>query len=103
MTETVISVNGIAIRLTDERWAHITEEHSELAGMRFEVLETIVQPWRIYEGADEECLAIREIEIGNFLFAVYRETDADGFVITAFLTRRIKSLEKRNLLWSQPK
>lgn len=66
MTETVISVSGIAIRLTDERWAHITEEHSELAGMRFEVLETIVQPLRVYEGADKECLAIREIENGNF-------------------------------------
>ncbi|MGC2235474.1 MAG: hypothetical protein WA584_04905 [Pyrinomonadaceae bacterium] len=64
MTETVISVNEIAIRLTDERWAHITEEHSELAGMRFKV------------------------------------TDADGFVITAFLTRRVKSLEKRKILWS---
>lgn len=100
MTETVTSVNGIAIRLTDERWAHITEEHSELAGMRFEVLETIVQPLRIYEGGNSECLAIREIESGKFLVAIYRETDADGFVITAFLTRRIKSLEKREILWS---
>jgi hypothetical protein len=100
MTETVTSVNGIAIRLTDERWAHITEEHSELAGMRFEVLETLAQPLRVYEGGKSECLAIREIETGKFLVAVYREADADGFVITAFLTRRIKSLEKREILWS---
>ena len=41
MTESVASVTDIAIRLTDERWAHITEEHSELAGMRFDVLETV--------------------------------------------------------------
>jgi hypothetical protein len=100
MTETVTSVNGTTIRLTAERWAHITEEHSELAGMRFEVLETIAQPLRIYKGGNRECLAIREIETGKFLVAVYRETDADGFLITAFLTRRIKSLEKREILWS---
>ena len=100
MTESVTSVNRTTIRLTDERWAHITEEHSELAGMRFEVLETIAQPLRVYEGGNSECLAIREVEIGKFLIAVYREVKADGFVITAFLTRRIKSLEKRKVLWS---
>ncbi len=32
--EIVVSPHGVHIRLTDERWAHITEEHSELAGMR---------------------------------------------------------------------
>ena len=103
MTESVASVTDIAIRLTDERWAHITEEHSELAGMRFDVLETVAQPNRIYQGNDGENLAIREIETGKFLVAVYRETELDGFIITAFLTRRVKSLEKRNLLWSPQK
>ena len=103
MTDFAKSVNGIEIRLTDERWAHITEEHSELAGMRFEVLETITQPAQIYEGGNDELLATREIESGKFLVVVYRESDSDGFIITAFLTRRIKSLEKRKILWSQPK
>ena len=102
MIETARSVNGVSIRLTDERWAHITEEHSELAGMRFEVLETVVLPVKIYEGNDGENLVVREIETGKFLVVVYRETEADGFIITAFLTRRVKSLEKRKLLWSQP-
>lgn len=103
MTESVPSVNGIAIRLTDERWAHITEEHSELAGMRFDVLETVAQPNRIYQGNDGENLAVREIETDKFLVAVYRETELDRFIITAFLTRRVKSLERRNLLWSPQK
>ncbi len=49
MMKTVTSVNGIVIRLTNERWAHITEEHSELAGMRLEVLETVAKPDKIYE------------------------------------------------------
>lgn len=41
MTSEVISKNGIVIRLTDERWAHITEEHCELAGLRSDVLDTV--------------------------------------------------------------
>ncbi len=100
MTETVLSKNGIPIRLPDERWAHITEEHCELAGFRLEVLETVANPVGIYAGNAGELLAVREIEAGKFLVAVYRESATDGFVITAFLTRRIKSLERRQLLWS---
>ena len=38
---TVESRNGKVIRLTDERWVHIIEEHAELAGMRLEVLEAV--------------------------------------------------------------
>lgn len=45
-------------------------------------------------------MAVREIEAGKFLVAVYRELAADGFIITAFLTRRIKSLDRRQLIWS---
>jgi hypothetical protein len=41
MTITVVSRGGIQIRLTDERWSHIVEEHCELAGMREEVLLTV--------------------------------------------------------------
>lgn len=32
---------GVPIRLTAERWAHIVEEHAELAGLREEALQTI--------------------------------------------------------------
>ncbi len=103
MTETVTSVNRIAIRLTDERWAHITEEHSELAGMRFEVLETVALPTRVYKALSAELFAIREIESGKFLVAIYRELESDGFIITAYLTRRVKSLESRDLVWSAQK
>ena len=69
MTETVTSQNGAHVRLTDERWAHITEEHCELAGMHPEVLETIVHPSHIYEGNGGELLAVREIEPGKYLVA----------------------------------
>ncbi len=44
MVDLVLSRHGVPIRLTDERWSHITEEHCELAGLRSEVLEAIVRP-----------------------------------------------------------
>ena len=99
MTGVIRSVRGVEVRLTDERWAHITEEHSELAGLRFEVLETIAQPSRVLEGADGALLAVREIEPSKWLVAVYREQADGGFVITAFLTRRRGWLDKRRQAW----
>jgi hypothetical protein len=99
MIETVLSKNGIPVHLTDERWTHITEEHCELAGMRLEVLETIADPSRILEGGEGELLAIREIEKEKFLVVVYRELNNDGFIITAFLTRKTKYLNRRKQVW----
>ena len=51
------------IRLPDERWLHLTESHSEVAGYYFEVLEIIEDPSSIYEGGSEELLAV--IELGK--------------------------------------
>ena len=100
----VKSKNDVPIRLPKERWFHITEEHSELAGYYFEVLETIKNPEIIYEGKDEELFAIRTVEEGKFLVVIYKETDKeDGFVITAFLTRTSKQLERRKKLWESQK
>ena len=99
MIDIANSKNGIPIRLTDERWAHITEEHCELAGLRLEVLETISNPVRVVEGAEGELLALRELDLGKYIVVVYRELEGDGFVITAFLTRRLRSLERRKQLW----
>ena len=103
MIDRIVSRHGVPIRLTDERWAHITEEHAELAGRRHEVLQAVDSPDRILLGHAGERLAVRETEPGKFLVTVYREDAQDGFVITAFLTRRIRTLERREVLWtSQP-
>jgi hypothetical protein len=95
----VLSKNGVPIRLTDERWAHIIEEHGELADLRQEVLRTVAKPERIVEGKARELLALRELENGKSLVVVYRELVDDGFVITAFSTRRLRSFEKRRQIW----
>jgi hypothetical protein len=66
----VFSKNGVPVRLSDERWAHISEEHGELAGMQAEVMEAIAQPERVLEGGAGELLALRETEPGKWLVAV---------------------------------
>ena len=99
MTETVTSKNGAAIRLTDERWSHITEEHAELAGLKWDVLETVSQPERILVGGAGELLVLKKQTDGKTLVVVYREDIDDGFVITAFLTRREAALNRRKQLW----
>ena len=96
------SKNNVLIRLTEERWLHITEEHSEMAGYYFEVLETVEEPEVIYEGKAGECIAVREVEKGKYILVVYRElSKEDGFVITAFLTKRRRQLERRRKIWGR--
>jgi len=99
MVETILSKNQVPVRLTDERWTHITEEHCELAGMRLEILETLASLSRILAGKGEEQLAVREVAKDKYLIVVYREMSDDGFMITAFLTRKPRSLNKRKQLW----
>ncbi|WP_339374393.1 hypothetical protein [Picosynechococcus sp. PCC 8807] len=46
-------------------------------------------------------MAIREMEAGKVLVVIYKEKRPDdGFVITAFLTRRLNSLNQRIEVWS---
>jgi hypothetical protein len=90
---------GVRIRLTEERWNHIIDEHGELFGLRAEILKTVSEPERILDGNDGALLALRIVEPGKGLVVVYREVGEDGFVITAFLTRRLRSLDRRKQLW----
>lgn len=47
-------------------------------------------------------LTVRCIEEGKYIVVVYKElSKEDGFVITAFLTRQRKQLEKRRKIWKQ--
>jgi hypothetical protein len=98
-SQTVRSKGGVLVRLTDERWAHITEEHAELAGFRLDVLEAVAAPDRVLVGGAGELLAVKEQTTGKWLVVVYREGEGDGFVITAFLTRRVRQLFRRTQQW----
>jgi hypothetical protein len=93
------SRNGIPIRLPDERWQHIIERHSILANKQQFVLDTLANPIRILDGNNGALMAVSELEPGRWLVVVYREDNEDGFVITAFPTRRINSLNRRQQQW----
>ena len=70
-----------------------------MAGYRLEVIETVANPARVYAGQAGELLAVSEVETDKWLVVVYRELVQDGFVITAFFTRRIASVERRQKIW----
>ena len=60
-----------------------------MAGYYFEVMVTVEEPEAIYEG-----------KTGKYIVVIYRElSKEDGFVITAFLTRRKRQLERRRKIW----
>jgi hypothetical protein len=99
MSDDTPSKFGIRIRLTDERWEHIVTEHAEPGESRAAVLRAVSDPERILAGGSGELLSVREIESGKWLVVVYREDEQDGFIITAFWTRRYRSLEKRDVVW----
>lgn len=100
MPATATSVNGVVVRLTEERWLHITEGHPEMAGYFSEVLEAVESPAAVFAGAGGELLAVREIKSGKHLVVVYREqVPDDGFVVTAFLTSRPGQVARREKRW----
>lgn len=99
-----LSKNGVPIRLPDERWIHLTEGHSEMAGYYSEVLEALEDPDAIYEGGSGELLAVKEIHADKYLVVIYKEiSETDGFVITAFLSSRKRQLERRAKVWPRQK
>jgi hypothetical protein len=93
-------VNKVPVRLTDERWLHITEEHSEMAGYYYEAIETISSPDAVYAGKSGECIALRTLHTDKSIVVIYKEVNnTDGFVITAFITSKRKQFERRVKLW----
>jgi len=104
MENFALSVNNIPVRLTSERWEHIVENHNDMAGYYYDVLEAVSSPAFIAEGdSKDEFWAVRLISDKKAFLVIYKESkaDNDGFVITAFITTKIKKLLKRRIIWQQ--
>jgi hypothetical protein len=99
VTAVAQSVNGIPIRLPDERWEHIIQRHADLSGQKQLLLQTIAEPTRILRGNKDELFALQEIKPGKWLVVIYKEDNTDGFIITAFSTRNVNSLNRRQQIW----
>lgn len=99
-----ISKNRIPVRLTDERWQHVSTGHPEMADFYFEILETIENPSVVYYGNEDELIAVSKENqhSGKFFVVVYKEvSEKDGFIITAYLSNKPAFFEKKKILWKQ--
>jgi len=80
----IYSVNKIQIRISKERWFHVTEGHPEMAGLFYDVLTTIAEPEIIYKGNYGELLAVKKLN-DKFIIAVYKEPESlSGFLLLHF-------------------
>lgn len=96
----VKSVNDVPIRLTEERWIHIVENHDDMAGYYDDVLSAVEYPDFVIKGNGDALIALKQLE-NKFLAVVYKEVNReDGFIITAYFTSKIK-LEREVILWQR--
>ena len=108
----VASVNDVPIRLTEERWRHILEYHSELAKHLDKVLLTIAMPDTVFRSprdVKENLAAVKKFtelvqdKLAEYLAVHYRElSDKDGFILTVFPISA-ERLRKRYGLWRRLK
>lgn len=70
--DVAISVEGVPIRLTHERWFHIVENHDDLAGYYDDVLETIENPDLVLCGYRSSLIAVRGYGRKRYLMVIYR-------------------------------
>ena len=100
----IVSINGVSIRLTLERLTHIYQGHPEMRGCEDLIRETISFPEKVLEGDNGALMATRKyrktpVTENKYLVVVYREEENDGFVITAYFTRRLPTWRK--VLWQR--
>lgn len=92
---------GRAIRFTDERLHHVLE-HLEMAGMEASISEALLHPQRVVQSTSDAnvCLYYRLYQntmvSEKFLCVVVKTTSNDSFMITAYLTDKVKRGE---VLW----
>ncbi len=93
----VRSQGGVSIRLTEERWFHIVENHDDLAGHYDDVLDAVENPDLIFQGDGGALVAAKRVAPTRHLAVVYKEVVGhDGFIVTAYFTRR---LARRAVVW----
>jgi len=89
---------GRFVRLTDERLAHILE-HPEMSAMATEIEEVLLAPALVRSSRSDPGVRLfyefykETIVGGKWLCVVVKYTDADAFVITAYLTDKPKKGE----------
>ena len=84
----VESIDGVPIRLTDERWEHILIGHPLISGYYERILSTIENPTFILCGNNRSKIAVNNYGRKLWLHVAYREVRRDdGFIITAYIKK----------------
>jgi hypothetical protein len=95
----VVSIDGVPIRLTEERWFHIVENHDDMAGHYDDVLETVADPDLVLRGYRGSLIAVRDYSRLRYLLAIYRQVGRDdGFVITAYFSSKV---DRKKAIWKR--
>ena len=96
--KTLTDCFGHAVRLTDERFAHILE-HAEMKGMATEIERVLRQPQLVRRSRSDDAVRLfyefyaRTIVGGKWLCVVVKYEENDAFVVTAYLTDKPKAGE----------
>jgi hypothetical protein len=94
---TAVSINGVTIRLTDERWEHILDVRPFMRGYEGDVLDAVGDPEMILRVAGGALVAVVSLGRSGFLHVIYREVShSDGFIITAYFK---DSYNRRQVIW----
>ena len=84
---------GVSIVLSEERWVHISEGHPEVVEIEHELLQAIREPDIRRDGRlADEIWSYRRLPDGSrapWLKVVVRYGEDGGWVVTAFLRRRM--------------
>lgn len=95
----VYSVNGVPIRLTEERWDHVVSNKPYMGRYYERVLEAIENPTWVLRGYAGTLIAVLALARPSYLHVVYREVGQDdGFIITAYIARK---LNRKMIVWSK--
>lgn len=82
--------DGKLIRLTENQWFHIKHRHSEMSNRLYDIEDTIANPTVKVQHSDETTKFYKFIkEEKRYIMVAVKIFDGDGFVITAYKTRRI--------------
>ena len=97
---------GRRVRLGLNGWRHILAKRPWLHEHRSKIMEAVEEPDLVLEGGFGELLAIKWFEDlldGIYLVVVYRPLNGEGFIITAYPTKKVERLRRRRrLVWRKP-
>jgi hypothetical protein len=94
----IVDCFGRSVRLTEERMAHILE-HPEMRGMGVEIERTLRDPQAVRRSRSDGTVRLfykfysKTMVGGKWLCAVVKYPKRDGFVVTAYLTDKMKAGE----------